>query len=127
MSARKLPRELGVVIRCDIDREPGGRCAVTLQTAAVYVKHNRTWAQSKGWLRDKFPRALFGLPAKVKSSGDLVKRDVCPEHAAIAKAALEERKAAREARRAEREAKRLARAAVGQRDAKPDNAEVAAP
>lgn len=120
MSARKLPRELGVVIRCDIDAGMG-RCTTKLQTAAVYIKHNRTWAKSQGWLRGKYPRGLFDLECDDAKKGALVMRDVCPEHAPIAKAALADRLAARAAKRKAKDEKRAA-AAIVQCDIKRANA-----
>lgn len=106
MSARRLPRELGVVIACDIDG-----CRATLTTALIKIRANRAWALAQGWLRDRFPRALFDLEAAAKSKGPLVKRDVCPRHAAMAKEALQQRKMQRDAVRAARDAQRKAKAA----------------
>jgi len=125
VSARRLPRELGVVIRCD-HQDATGRCTNTLQTAAIMIGHIRTWStKTQGWLRGKYPRGLFDYGADDNKKGDLVMRDVCPEHAPIAKAALEAKLAAREARRKARDEKRAAKGLIAQRDVKPENVQAA--
>lgn len=118
MSARYLPRELGVVVTCSVDG-----CTERHQTANVYIDVNRADAKRLGWCRGG------GLPGKRRL-------DFCPTHAPahqlevaqykqdkaariearreakkLLLASKAERKAAADARRAAREATKAARAA----------------
>lgn len=56
MSITRLPRELGIIIRCNgtqIDDHPENhkRCPEKFQTANVYAGVNRTVAATQGWGR----------------------------------------------------------------------------
>lgn len=97
MSARKLPRELGVILRCD----HVGACAALWSTGNVRVRANRSGAARDGWLSKRVGRRWL---------------DWCNEHAEAERRRAELEETARVAARAERrelaierETKRLAK------------------
>lgn len=98
MSARKLPREWGMVIRCDHwDRK--FRCPEQVQTAVILAGANRAHAAKLGWGR--------GLRKGHK------RMDLCPKHMAEERTQFEVLKAEAAARRKAREEKRLAKKLAG--------------
>lgn len=94
MSARKLPRQLGVIISCDKDG-----CSEQFRSATIRIRDNRCWAQKQlGWLRSKW--------------GGL-RRDVCSTCAPAEKKRLADPAKTREERAAKKQAReeqKLARA-----------------
>lgn len=50
MTARYLPRELGVVIRCN-ETIGEDRCPTTFHTANIMIRTNRAAAKRDGWIR----------------------------------------------------------------------------
>lgn len=46
MSTRRLPRQLGIVLRCN-----GEGCGIRFQTANVLIRVNRRAAAKDGWIR----------------------------------------------------------------------------
>lgn len=94
MSARRLPRQLGVVIRCN---GLGGLCGAKCQTANIRIRVNRAAAKAAGWIR--------GGRSTTRA------HDYCPAHAVDELKAIEALKKARAKRAKEQAAeskKRLA-------------------
>ncbi len=94
MSARKLPREFGVVMTCN-----GVRCSERYQTALVSIRKNRFAASKAGW--------ISGASRTVGGSGR--RSDFCPQCAPAERARVKEWKKARAATLKARDAKRKQR------------------
>lgn len=90
MSARRLPRELGIVILCNAEG-----CGCTFRTANVRIKVNRRAAAQVGWIRG----GVTGMR----------RFDYCPEHAVVHRELIATRKREREEERKARDAVRLAK------------------
>lgn len=101
MSWKRLPKQWGIVIRCD--GTDTTECDEKIQTGNIVVKHNRAYAAGQGWGR--------GLRPGRKS------RDHCPTHMEAEREAFAKYK--REARKKELDEKRKAKWSAEPKPKKP--------
>jgi len=102
VSARSLPRQYGVVLRCNWPD-----CTARYTTAMVGKTNNRKAAALAGWIRGLSPAS--GSAAKGTGEPANKRWDICPEHAVLELAKVAERRARAEARRKKRDENRAKR------------------
>lgn len=117
MSARVLPRQLGVVIACDASKLTGfAACSASVRTNNCLIRTNRKHLPS-GWARGKrrgYKRYDF-CPTCAPQEATVAAKVAADEKAARAAEVLErrqQRKAETERRRAERKVQRAAERAA---------------
>jgi hypothetical protein len=108
MSTERLPRQTGIVIRCNhgaiVTRVDGkdihhAHCKAVHYTGNTRVDVNREYAAKHGWRRDSLPTPRRKM------------LDICPGHAEVAKQIIADRKASKEAKQKKRDEAARARLA----------------
>lgn len=105
MSVTWLPREMGLVVKCN-----GKGCTEKFHTGNIMATHTRAWLAKQGWGRGLRAGTIYELGTK--------RNDYCPTCMPLEREALKNQKAEHEAEKARRKEARKAERGEAARKAK---------